>query len=63
MEKPSIICFLLVLNRILMIILGRELWIYGYMILYLIYGIALVIKSAENNFPLKEGGSCSTEAP
>ena len=41
-ETPSGIIFLLVLNRALMICLGSHHWIYGYMVLYLIYAVVFV---------------------
>ena len=43
-ETPSGIIFLLILNRALMISLGQHYWIYGYMVLYLIYGLVFVFK-------------------
>lgn len=49
-NAPAIITLLL-LNRSLMIGLGDRFWIYGYMILYIIYAVAFIYIIAKNNFP------------
>ena len=51
-SRPATIISLLILNRALMIGMGSEYWIYGYMVLYLIYGTALATHSARITFPL-----------
>ena len=52
-KTPTEIVFLLVLNRALMIGLGEHYWIYGYIILYLIYSIVFIVQIARNYFPLE----------
>lgn len=41
------------LNRILMYTFGGEYWLYGWMLLYLIYGVILSISIAEKRFPFE----------
>lgn len=52
-KTPSQIIFLLILNRVLMVILGQDKFIYGFMILYLLYALAFVFQMARNRFPLE----------
>jgi hypothetical protein len=49
-NAPAIVTLLL-LNRSLMIGLGDRFWIYGYMVLYIIYAVAFIYIIAKNNFP------------
>lgn len=51
-ENASSIIVLLIINRILMVILGEKFWVYGFMILYMMYAIALLYMAAKNTFPL-----------
>ena len=53
-ETPVSVVFLLILNRVLMIALGSDYWIYGYMILYLIYALAFVLQISKNRFPFED---------
>ena len=41
-KTPSQIIILLVVNRALMVGLGQSLWVYGYIILYLMYALVFV---------------------
>lgn len=50
-HSPPSILFLLILNRSLMIGLGTYYWVYGYMVLYVIYALTFVFIIARNNFP------------
>ena len=52
-KAPSQIIFLLILNRALMVGLGENYWIYGYIALYLIYALVFVFQIARNYFPLE----------
>ena len=52
-KAPSQIIFLLVLNRALMVGLGVNYWIYGYIAPYLIYALVFVFQIARNYFPLE----------
>jgi len=42
------------LNRVLLVFLGDSLWIYGCMIIYIIYGSDLVIQIAQRRFPFDQ---------
>lgn len=53
-ETPVGVVFLIILNRSLMIGLGQNYWIFGYMILYLIYAVAFVFMIAKNRFPFED---------
>mmetsp|Transcript_25040 Transcript_25040/g.38848 ORF Transcript_25040/g.38848 Transcript_25040/m.38848 type:complete len:519 (+) Transcript_25040:941-2497(+) len=53
-ETPTSVVFLLILNRSLMIGLGSKYWIYGYMILYMIYALAFAFQIARNRFPFED---------
>lgn len=50
-ENAASITFLLIINRILMVILGEKYWIYGFMFLYCLYAVALLYIVAKQNFP------------
>lgn len=52
-KTPSQIIILLILNRALMVGLGRNFWIYGYFFLYLIYSLVFVFQIARNRYPLE----------
>lgn len=49
---PPAIVALLALNRVLMVVLGQSLWIYGVMGLYMLYGIFLVLEVAKDYYPV-----------
>jgi len=40
-KSPTVLCFSAMLNRVLLYVFGGNYWIYGYMVLYLIYGVIL----------------------
>lgn len=40
-ENAATITFLLIINRVLMVVLGEKYWIYGFMFLYCMYAVAL----------------------
>ena len=50
-DTPGEIIFLFMINRVLMIFLGQDYWIYGFMILYILYAVTFVILIARFNFP------------
>jgi len=52
-DTPTGLTFLLILNRALMVALGANHWIYGYMILYLMYGLVFAYQVARNRFPFE----------
>jgi len=52
-ESASGIVTMLVLNRILMVIFGEKLWVYGFMVLFVMYGVWLVYLITKENFPLE----------
>ena len=54
-STPLAIIFFL--NRLLLFCLGGEYWIYGWMILFLIYGIMLSVRTAERRFPFENAFS------
>ena len=47
------ICSLLIMNRILMIICGDNYWLYGYMLLFLVYSAVFVWNWTKRLFPLE----------
>ena len=49
---PPAIVGLLAVNRVLMVVLGQSLWIYGVMALYMLYGIFLVLEVAKDIYPV-----------
>jgi hypothetical protein len=51
-ENTSTLVVLLIINRIAMVVLGERYWIYGFMGLYMMYGVALFYLVARHNFPL-----------
>lgn len=51
-ENASSIIVLLIINRMLMVILGAKYWVYGFMLLYVLYGIALLYMVSKYTFPL-----------
>ena len=52
-DTPTGLTYLLILNRALMVALGAGRWIYGYMILYLLYGLVFAYQIARNRFPFE----------
>lgn len=47
-------CFTLILNRFLLIIFGGDYWVYGYILIYLFYGMLLSYMIAKKRFPLED---------
>lgn len=43
----------LLLNRLLLFVFGGDWWIYGYMLLYIFYGVILSTIIAEKRFPFE----------
>ena len=50
-DSPIIVVVLLITNRILIVSFGQNYFIYGYMLLYIMYSIAFVYQIARNRFP------------
>jgi hypothetical protein len=55
MKTATPMCFSLILNRLLLIIFGGDHWVYGYVLIYLFYGILLSYIIAKKRFPLEDG--------
>lgn len=53
-ETPSILCISILLNRLLLYVFGGNYWIYGYMLLYLIYGTILSFIITKKRFPFED---------
>lgn len=53
LDNTTSLAVLLIINRVAMVILGKRFWVYGFMGLYVLYGIALMFLVAKNTFPLK----------
>jgi hypothetical protein len=52
-DTPIIVVILLIINRIMMVSLGQNFFIYGYMLLYIMYSVAFVFQIARNRFPFE----------
>lgn len=52
-ESPVGMVFLMILNRCMMIAYGDGFWIYGYMILFVVYACALSYLIAKNRYPFE----------
>ena len=50
-DSPIIVVILLIVNRVMMVSLGSAYFIYGYMLLYIMYSFAFVYNIAKNRFP------------
>ena len=50
-DAPIIVVTLLIVNRVMMVSLGQNYFIYGYMMLYIMYSTAFVFQIARNRFP------------
>jgi len=55
MKTATPMCFTLILNRLLLIIFGGDHWVYGYILIYLVYGVMLSYIIAKKHFPLEDG--------
>lgn len=53
-DSPAQIVGLLIINRILMVFMGQDYWVYGYVLLYLLYGLVFVFQIARNRFPFED---------
>ena len=53
-RSTTVLCFAGLLNRLLLFVFGGNQWIYGYIIIYLIYGIILSFVVAERRFPFED---------
>jgi len=53
-QNAASIIVLFVVNRVAMVILGERYWVYGYMLLYMMYGIAILYYVAKKSFPLRD---------
>jgi hypothetical protein len=51
------LCIAALLNRILLYCFGENYWIYGYIVIYLIYGVVLSTVIANKNFPFESAFS------
>jgi hypothetical protein len=52
-DSPIIVVILLIVNRVMMVALGSAYFIYGYMLLYIMYSSAFVYNIAKNRFPFE----------
>lgn len=52
-SSPAAIALLCVVNRALLIIFGDGYWVYGYMILYILYATAFAFLIAKKYYPLE----------
>jgi hypothetical protein len=52
-ESPIMVVILLIVNRLMMVSLGAKYFIYGYMLLYIMYSFAFVYQIARNRFPFE----------
>lgn len=52
-ETPMGIIFMLILNRVLMVVFGEGFWIYGYMVLYVLYAVVFYWLIAKARFPFE----------
>lgn len=52
-ETPGSLLFLLIMNRALMVAFGEGYWLYGYMVLYVVYSFAFMLTIAKNRFPFE----------
>ena len=50
-DSPILVVVLLIVNRVMMIAMGANYFIYGYMLLYIMYSLAFVYQIARNKFP------------
>lgn len=53
-ENPTFMCFGGMFNRALLYIFGGNYWIYGYLVLYLIYGVMLSDIISKKRFPFEK---------
>lgn len=53
LDNTTSLIVLLIINRVAMVILGKRFWVYGFMGLYMLYGLSLMYLVAKDTFPLK----------
>ena len=53
-KSASFLSVTLLVNRVLLFVFGGTYWIYGYMILYIYYGVILTLVIGKQRFPLEE---------
>lgn len=53
LDNTTSLVVMLIVNRVAMVILGERFWVYGFMGLYMLYGIALMFLVAKDTFPMK----------
>lgn len=53
-DSPTTLCVSGMLNRLLLFVFGGNYWIYGYMLLYLIYGCILSWVITKKRFPFED---------
>lgn len=54
MQTATVLCFTAILNRFFLFIFGGEYWIYGYMVIYIFYGVVLTLAIGTKRFPFKD---------
>lgn len=52
-KNTASLVVLLIINRVAMVILGQNYWVYGFMGLYMLYAVAMLFLVAKVTFPLK----------
>lgn len=53
-KSPTVLCMSAMLNRLLLYCFGGNYWLYGYMVLYLIYGVILSWVITKKRFPFED---------
>lgn len=53
-QSYTVLCFACMLNRLMLYVFGGNYWIYGYMVLYLIYGVILSYIITKKRFPFED---------
>lgn len=56
------IILLLLTNRVLMVCLGKALWVYGFMVLYIVYSLFFVIYALMTAFPMAKDVARKTQS-
>lgn len=56
-KTPTVLCFSAMFNRLLLYVFGGNYWIYGYIVLYLIYGAILSFVITKKRFPFEDAYS------
>jgi hypothetical protein len=52
-DSSTILCFAGLLNRLFLYVFGANYWIYGYIVLYLCYGVIFSIVITRKRFPFE----------